>query len=181
MRIKKKIYLVLHSSLFFPSQWLEQWIYLFERDIGCFGNHISSPEACESTCSCEYDKCSTVQVGRCFDMIFGWFRERKELTMQKNGTWSESRAQWRLQIDKREVNIDEERKRKRDIQLLNQFEAVESATPLLLIDNGNTSLGKTQPLAPMETPYAAVNVYIPLNQIIYITNVVEWLSKSGTR
>ena len=28
---------------------------------------------------------------------------------------------------------------KMDIQLFNQFEAVESATPLLLIDNGNTS------------------------------------------
>ena len=34
---------------------------------------------------------------------------------------------------------------------------------LLLIDNGNTSLGKTQAIiGPRETPYAAVNVYIPL-------------------
>ena len=49
-----------------------------------------------------------------------------------------------------------------DIQLFNQFEAVESATPLLLIDNGNTSLGKIQAIGPRETPYAAVNVYIPL-------------------
>jgi hypothetical protein len=49
-----------------------------------------------------------------------------------------------------------------DIQLFNQFEAVESATPLLLIDNGNTSLGRTQAIGPIETPYAAVNVYIPL-------------------
>ena len=38
--------------------------------------------------------------------------------------------------------------------------SVVSATPLLLIDNGNTSLGKTQAIGPRETPYAAVNVYI---------------------
>ena len=51
-----------------------------------------------------------------------------------------------------------------DIQLFNQFEVVDSATPLLLIDNGNTSLGKTQAIGPTwrETPYTAVNVYIPL-------------------
>ena len=49
-----------------------------------------------------------------------------------------------------------------DIQLFNQFEAVESATPLLMIDNGNTSLGKTQEIGSRETPYTAVNVYIQL-------------------
>jgi len=48
-------------------------------------------------------------------------------------------------------------------KLFNQFDAVESAAPLLLIDNGNTSLGNTQAIGPIETPYAAVNVYIPLN------------------
>jgi hypothetical protein len=65
---------------------------------------------------------------------------------------------------KRRVTQKEEKEQ--HIQLFNQFEAVESATPLLLIDNGNTSLGKTQAIGPIETPYAAVNVYIPLkNQI----------------
>jgi hypothetical protein len=48
------------------------------------------------------------------------------------------------------------------MQLFNQFDAVESATPLLLIDNGNTSLGRTQAIGPIEIPYAAVNTYIPL-------------------
>jgi hypothetical protein len=43
-------------------------------------------------------------------------------------------------------------------KLFNQVVAVESATPLLLIDNGNTSLGKTQAIGPRETPYDAVNV-----------------------
>lgn len=33
-------------------------------------------------------------------------------------------------------------------QLLNQLEAVDSATPLLRIDSGNTSLGKIQPIGP---------------------------------
>ena len=51
---------------------------------------------------------------------------------------------------------------KMDIQLFNQFEAVDSATPLLLIDNGITSLGKTQAIGPREAPYTPVNVYIPL-------------------
>ena len=58
-----------------------------------------------------------------------------------------------------------ERKKKMDIQLFNQFTAVENATPLLLIDKGNTSLGKIQAIGPRETPYDTVNVYIPLNHI----------------
>ena len=49
-----------------------------------------------------------------------------------------------------------------NIQLFNPFDAVESATPLLLIDKGNTSLGSTQPMGPIEIPYAVVNMYIPL-------------------
>lgn len=62
-----------------------------------------------------------------------------------------------MRIETQKVDWDNE-----DIQLFNQFDAVESATPLLLIDNGNTSLGRTQPIGPIEIPYAAVNVYIPL-------------------
>lgn len=41
-------------------------------------------------------------------------------------------------------------------KLLNQFDAVERATPLLLIERGKTSLGRTHPIGPNETPYAAV-------------------------
>jgi len=37
-----------------------------------------------------------------------------------------------------------------------------NATPLLRIDIGKISLGKTQPIGPKETPYANVNVYMPL-------------------
>lgn len=33
----------------------------------------------------------------------------------------------------------------RDLQLFNQLDAVAKDTPLLLIDNGNTSLGSTHP------------------------------------
>lgn len=46
--------------------------------------------------------------------------------------------------------------------MLIQFEAVETATPLLLIDSGKTSLGSTHPIGPSETPYATVKVYIAL-------------------
>ena len=49
-----------------------------------------------------------------------------------------------------------------DPQLLTQFDAVLSATPLLRIDSGNTSLGSTQPMGPNEMPYAKVNVYMHL-------------------
>lgn len=51
-----------------------------------------------------------------------------------------------------------------DAQLLTQFDAVLSATPLLRIDSGNTSLGSTQPMGPNEMPYAKVNVYMHLRQ-----------------
>ena len=54
------------------------------------------------------------------------------------------------------MNINGGRKRKWTYK-----HSVVSATRLLLIDNGNTSLGKTQAIiGPRETPYAAVNVYI---------------------
>jgi len=49
-----------------------------------------------------------------------------------------------------------------NLQLLIQFDAVLSATPLLLIDKGNTSLGRTHPMGPKEIPYAKVKVYMPL-------------------
>lgn len=39
-----------------------------------------------------------------------------------------------------------------DIQLFNQFDAADSAAPLPLIDNGNTSFGRTQPTGPKLTP-----------------------------
>lgn len=38
------------------------------------------------------------------------------------------------------------------LQLLNQLEAVERATPFPRIDNGKTSLGSTQPIGPKDTP-----------------------------
>ena len=58
--------------------------------------------------------------------------------------------------------MENARRKRKDIQLFNQFQAVQNATPLLLTDNGNTSLGKIQAIGPIETPYDAVNVYIPL-------------------
>lgn len=63
--------------------------------------------------------------------------------------------QWRMR----------DKKRSRNTQLFVQLEAVLSATPLLLIDRGKTSLGSTQPMGPKETPYAAVKVYIPLGMV----------------
>jgi hypothetical protein len=47
-------------------------------------------------------------------------------------------------------------------QLFIQFDAVDKATPLLLIDMGKTSLGSTHPMGPNDMPYAAVNVYTHL-------------------
>ena len=43
-------------------------------------------------------------------------------------------------------------------QLLTQFDAVDTATPRLLIDSGKTSLGSTHPMGPYDIPYAAVKV-----------------------
>ena len=61
-----------------------------------------------------------------------------------------------MKIDKKKkLNINGGRMRKWTYNY-----SVISATPLLLIDNVNTSLGKTQAIGPRETPYAAVNVYI---------------------
>ena len=66
-------------------------------------------------------------------------------------TWDKSTMKTIDNINKRRILTDNTR-RKGNIRLFNQFEAVfflESATPLHLFDNGNTSLGKSQAI-----PYA---------------------------
>ena len=40
----------------------------------------------------------------------------------------------------------------RDVQLFDQFDAVDSAAPFPLIDSGNTSFGRTQLTGPKLTP-----------------------------
>lgn len=48
-------------------------------------------------------------------------------------------------------------------QLFSQFEAVETATPLLRMDSGRTSLGKIHAMGPILKPYAAVKIYVHLD------------------
>jgi hypothetical protein len=52
------------------------------------------------------------------------------------------------------------------IQLFNQFDAVDTAAPFPLMDNGNTSFGRTQPIGPKLRPYAAVKRYTQLDNLV---------------
>ena len=49
--------------------------------------------------------------------------------------------------------------------MLSQLDAVESATPLLRIESGKTSLGRIHPMGPYDMPYAAVYRYMQLRGV----------------
>lgn len=62
-------------------------------------------------------------------------------------------------------------------QLFIQLDAVLNATPLLRIESGKISLGRTQPMGPKETPYANVNRYIPLvTEMLQFFQIVKKIS-----
>lgn len=142
MRKNKNTYLSFNLRI--PPSRLapEHRIYLFERDARRLRDKVRRPDVRRTACHRKYSKrCTSPSLLAADTLMFSG---------PKNSRWRPLHQCGRYQADYncKSKSAKEGRGGWGDSQLLTQFDAVESATPLLRTESGNTSLGRTQPMGP---------------------------------